>query len=174
MTTLALFDVAVNRVAVNFSLEHEELRTLKSGGLTLGACLEDETNAEQILRQGWKDLTKDLLSTLRSVKTNPNPSRLPKYGQGRLLVRQEEDLDAVFRILFEVDSFEMSYFPKDFVVVSRSLEVPLFSSYKFEIDGRTVEDRCWEEGLCVRLLSTDAETMLEPETRGQSIFSLQC
>lgn len=95
----------------------------------------------------------------------------PRKGYGRIFVEKEEDIDAVKRIIFDMDEFEYDYLPDNFIAVfepkyesfpsdspKNHLFLKMVYTHKFDsLDLNELQLRCWAKGIKVFCVSSSVE-----------------
>jgi len=75
-----------------------------------------------------------------------------RKGHGRIFVKSEADKKAVLEIAKEIDEFEVSYMPSDFIAVCEAGSPDKFDvvyGHKFELNIWELYRRCFLAGICI-------------------------
>lgn len=73
---------------------------------------------------------------------------------GKILVREEKDIQKVKDIIKEMDPFEYEYLPENFIAVFEKNNVETTYTHKFDsLDLNELQLRCWEADIPIMIIN---------------------
>lgn len=74
--------------------------------------------------------------------------KFPRKGYGRLFVEKENDIDALKKLIKEIDEFEYGYLPDDLIAVFSEENMKSVYTYKFDdLNMTEVMCRAWAKDI---------------------------